>query len=726
MIIMPETELEMQLDVLFEDQLTESSSELEQRHRSDEDEAQPQRHQQRRLFTLIFAGFCLCIIMIGLIYGVQHLQTTRKRHAGPVRPCESDACRQAAAHLSVSADPLTRPCDFYLFTCGSDLKRDTERPGFPQGQRPVPKQMDRQLSKEKSTDRKILLLQYLGDTLDSHESPMSSAEQKVQTFYHSCLDNKSIETAGAEPFLTLIQKLGGWAVSGHWNQTDFNSTLGQLMRNYGTFPFFNLLVGKHPNETTSRKYIQIDQPDLLIPFEWNSQSEKSDVKAEILRQFFWMCERYLALLGAPVSSRMTHVGLFISLSSELAVAAAPQEYRLAKGQLYQRITVRELQSQAPLIDWLSCLQTAFEAVTLTEDEPVLVHNLPYIVKMSQTIRKWINRPDYSNRGPLHTFMLFNLLHTMMPALDSRFSETVQPRWKSCVLETERGFDYILTHHLSKRIPHAEATEIIENILSSLKTKLHGLHWNNQKSHKAVMKKVHSFTPKLWTSNKTIKELDRFFTEITVGSNFFWNYAQLLSLWQKRRIKLLNEQTESIDILSVRPVLNGNELVFPLGIFVPPLFHPTYPRAINYGVIGFLIAKDILHLLLPDMHGQCDSVRTVADCVWKHYLGASNWSGAGGRSLSIAQQQEVWVQYSALDIALQAYHKSLKSRPSDTSLSGFSHTDLFLKAFSQMNCDSDPQEEAMPLVSSFLVKVLCRKSEKCHLHCTRDKHVSATC
>lgn len=42
---------------------------------------------------------------------------------------------------------------------------------------------------------------------------------------------------------------------------------------------------------------------------------------------------------------MIHVGMFISLSSELAVAAAPRHYRLSKGLLYQRMTIKELQVQ---------------------------------------------------------------------------------------------------------------------------------------------------------------------------------------------------------------------------------------------------------------------------------------------------------------------------------------------------------------------------------------------
>jgi hypothetical protein len=64
---------------------------------------------------------------------------------------------------------------------------------------------------------------------------------------------------------------------------------------------------------------------------------------QILRLFLASYQRLLALLGSPSSSTILHIGLFISLSSELAVAASPLPHRLQQGLLYQRITIKELQ-----------------------------------------------------------------------------------------------------------------------------------------------------------------------------------------------------------------------------------------------------------------------------------------------------------------------------------------------------------------------------------------------
>ncbi|XP_062321758.1 kell blood group glycoprotein [Osmerus eperlanus] len=728
---------------------------------------QPEEEVKTRVFSrllLFLLGSSLCVSVLGLAYyshqNLAAVGTEVKKADNPnpnpaVFPCLTPACQEASARLALSVDPFTQPCDYFLFTCGSDGSSLTNRgrqrgKGLPprlqverkrdvdagrQGRGRKERQTDREEEEvtDRMLDRQTALLQSLKAILEVEDlsGPASPAVQKARGFYRSCMEKGPTESAGAEPFLRLIQKLGGWAVSGAWNQTDFNSTLSLLMRDYATFPFFNLYVGKDPNDVdprSNKKYIQIDQPDFQIPIVWSNEKQKSKANTQTLRPFLASCEKYLALLGSAPISNSLHVGLFISLSSELAVTAAPLHHRLQLGLLYQRKTIRELQTLAPAIDWLGCLQAAFHPHPVSQLDQVLLHNLPYIIQMSRIIGKWLNKHELSASGPIHTYMILSLLQTFIPALDSRFSETDRkfssaqgytekqklPRWKQCVLETEKGFDTVLTCLLHKTTVHKEMEEMTENIFSSLKSKLADLKWRDEESHQSVVNKVWSLTPRLSSKGAILHdtELDQMFSKVTIREHdYFSNYVQSLSLQQKKRIDLFSETEENN--LSITLFISGEDLVFPIGLFVPPLFHPTYPPAVNYGVLGSLIAKDILHLLLPDIHSQSETVQTVGECVWEHYVRVTQGAGrVGAFSLSSAQRQEMWVQYSALQVALQAYHLNLKQRPDDSSLSGLSHTHLFLTSFTQINCDSDPYREFMPFEPSFLVTVLCTNSELC--------------
>ncbi|XP_061675702.1 kell blood group glycoprotein isoform X2 [Syngnathoides biaculeatus] len=741
----PQTQVELQR---WPTQRLEESD-LEIQHPNER--TKPTWIQRSCTLSLFILVFCLCAVFLGMVYYIYY-----SPHQGNgnqeilVIPCDSPACQRASVNLSMSADPFTHPCDYFLFSCRPN------RPS-PDVTGPQREKSRRDLKEKRTRDRKTELLQYLRKILESNDGLASSAVQKAKVFYRTCLDTKSLDMAGVEPFLALIHKLqlGGWPVSGQWNQTDFNSTLSTLMRDYATFPFFNVYVGEDPTDTAAKRnkrYIQIDQPDFLIPIEWNNETEKSQVTREMLLPFLALCERYLELLGASPGSGMIHVGAFISLSSELAVAAAPLSHRRSKGQLYQRFTIKELQHEAPAIDWLGCLQAAFHSQPLFEDDHILLHNLPYIVQMSHIISHWMTRHELRTSGPLHTFMVLNLLHTLLLALDSRFLDTAAnlsvalgdprarqrslhsktnalsepfataPRWKRCVLETERGFDGVLAHLFREDAASGAAEELSENILSSFKSHLHELKWNDKKTLQFVMNKVQSVTPRIVRpkENTTEAELDLLYSEVSISTHsFFSNYLQLLSFLQKRHSRLLHANSDDTDILSVTISLLGNELIIPMGMFIPPLFHPTYPRAMNYGVMGFLLAKDLLHLFLPDIHSKSATVGALGQCVWSHYLTVTN-KDSEGLLLPAAQQQEVWLQYSALQIARKAYQKSLKKHPSDTSISGFSGTRLFLMTFSQVTCDADQYHHLMPLEPSFLITTLCAKSHLCptNLQCPK--------
>uniref|UniRef100_A0A8C8C039 Uncharacterized protein n=1 Tax=Oncorhynchus tshawytscha TaxID=74940 RepID=A0A8C8C039_ONCTS len=709
------------------------------------------------LLFLLASSFCASIVGLAY-YSQQHLPPESTPPASP--PCTSPACQRATARLSISVDPFSQPCDYFLFPCGSEgaslSNRGRQRgKGIPlhaQGHKGRAAQAEKERErgrKERETgtdiiekapadrmpDRQTALLLTMREILEAgdHSSPGNSARKKACMFYRSCMDTGPTESAGPEPFLRLVHKLGGWAVSGRWNQTDFNSTLSLLMRDYGTFPFFSVYVGKDPNDTQGdKRYIQIDQPDFQIPTEWSSKTQKSKANTQILRLFLASYQRLLALLGSPSSSTILHIGLFISLSSELAVAASPLPHRLQQGLLYQRITIKELQTLAPAIDWLGCLQTTFHPHPVSQSDHVLLHNLPYIVHMSRIIGKWLNKHELSGSGPLHTFMFLSLLHTVIPALDSRFTQTERnfslalgtteedvPRWRQCVLQTEKGFDTVLKHILRENTAYTEAEELIQNVYSSIKSKLPDLRWRDEESRMSVLNKIQSLTPRLSTKNNIFSEAE--LNQL---------YSKSLSLQRQRPSKLFS-QAEGDDIWSLTPFISGNELVFPIGMFVQPLFHPTYPRAINFGVLGSLMAKDILHLLLPNIHSQSVSPRSIAECVRYQYLSMTEGPGREGAfSLSPAQQQEMWVQYSALQIALQAYNQSLKKYPGDSSLSGLSHTHLFLTSFTQINCDSDPYHEFMPFEPSFLVTVICGYSNLCPttLSCPNkpQQHLLGTC
>ncbi|XP_018593427.2 kell blood group glycoprotein [Scleropages formosus] len=694
---------------------------------------------QRRLFLVLSSSVLIILLCLGIY--LHRTGSDNSLQEAPL-PCLSSACLEAAAKLSITSNPLAQTCDNLLVACKA--KGLTVSQGRQRDKQIVKREVDRYLYAEVEPNqlvRRTVLLELLREILESTDRPASedSAEQKAQRFYRSCMDTETIEKLGPKPILKLVEKLGGWALSGKWNHTDFNATLSVLMTEYFTFPFFNIYVGRDVNSSDHKKYIQIDQPDFQIPVEWKSKDKTSKEKtlSQDLRHFLMSRVRLLGLLGVPSSSTSSHMGFFIQLSSELALFTQSLSNRMQRKLLFHRMTVKELQAQAPGIDWLGCLQAVFQPLAVSESDTVLLHNLPYITHMSKTISKWQDNHEFRNSGTLHTFMILSLLHTVIPALDSRFTaiqrnfsvalgddEDVVPRWAHCVLQTEKAFGRVLSNAMRERVGEPEAEVLIQSIYSSLKSKLAELRLKDD--HLTVWNKVTSLTPRL-SPNADImskKNLDQQFSEVKITEDeYFSNYLQSLSLQHKRTKKLFTEMSDP-DILSITPFLIGNEISFPLGMFVPPFFHPSYPRAVNYGALGMLMAKNILHLLLPEIQTQSKTLQAVSECVWALYSNITKIPhGSHLLTLTLEQQREIWLQYTALEIALQAYQKSLLKEPKDTSLSGIHHTHLFLTSFVQINCHFDPYHEHLPFEASFLVAAICMNSNLCPkgINCTLNTH-----
>lgn len=90
------------------------------------------------------------------------------------------------------------------------------------------------------------------------------------------------------------------------------------------------------------------------------------------------------------------------------------------------------------------------------------------------------------------------------------------------------------------------------------------------------------------------------------------------------------------------------MTFPDSKAVHMSFESTHLHAMEFAIPATFMAHRLLGCAA--VHSQSEAVRAVAECVWAHYLTVTGKEAE--LSLPPAQQQEVWVQYTALQIALQ--------------------------------------------------------------------------
>ncbi|XP_005405435.1 PREDICTED: kell blood group glycoprotein isoform X2 [Chinchilla lanigera] len=463
-----------------------------------------------------------------------------------------------------------------------------------------------------------------------------SGEEKAFQFYSSCMDTDAIEAAGTGPLKQVIEELGGWNISGKWTFSDFNQTLALLMSQYDYFPFFRAYLRTHPSPP-----------------------------------------------HAPV-----------------------------------------IQEMAPAIDWLSCLQETFKPMSLSPSQALVVHDLDYLRNMSQLVQEEMLK----HRDVLQSHMILGLVETLTPALDNKFREArmeltqklqklmkqpltpAHPRWKKCVENTGSFFKPTLAALYVKQAfgpwTQRAAMQLFTEIKNALFTRLEKLPWISEKSRKEVQDRVTQLQVKMGPLDWVLKpELARQkYQDIQLGPNFLQSFLSCVQSLRARNVQSflqpLSYHRWPVSPWGVKAYYSipDHVVVFPAGLLQPPFFHPGYPRAVNFGAAGSIMAREVLHifyqLLLPGGCPACDThaLQEALLCLEHHYaaLLLPNRTSVNGSQTSLENAADV----GGLAIALQAYSRRIVEYRGETTLPNqhLSPHQLFFRSYAQMMCrESNPQD-----------------------------------
>nr|XP_010954920.1 kell blood group glycoprotein isoform X1 [Camelus bactrianus]XP_045372936.1 kell blood group glycoprotein isoform X1 [Camelus bactrianus]XP_045373028.1 kell blood group glycoprotein isoform X1 [Camelus bactrianus] len=674
----------------------------QRRERSPEEGLSP---VQRRRWAMARRAL-MTVLSFSLVLGISLLLWAYVfRGCGPP-PCKTPVCWDLLDHYLASGNTSVDPCtDFFSFACGKANRTSNSL----------------QALKEENKRRLRRILEAPGAW------PLAPGEEKAFQFYNSCMDTGAIEAAGAGPLRQVIEELGGWPLSGNWTPLDFNQTLSLLMSQYGYFPFFRAYLRPLPTPPHV-PVIQIDQPEFDIPLK-----RKLEVKTytQILREYLTYLNRLGTLLGGDPSKVQDHAFSSISITSRLFQFLSPLEQRWAQGKLFQMVTIDQLQEMAPVVDWLSCLQATFTPMSLSPSHPIAVHDLEYLKNMSQLVEKELSK----DRGFLQSHMILGLVGTLSPALDSKFQEAhrvlnqklreltdgpplpTYPRWMMCVEESEAFFEPTLAALFAQetfgRSTQSAAMELFTVIKEALITRLQRLPWVDEETRKEALNKVAQVQVKMGAPEWALKpDLARQkYRDIQLQPSFLQSF---LSCVRSRRARIIRSFLQPFPHhrwqvppwgVNAYYSVSDHAVVFPAGLLQPPFFHPGYPRAVNFGAAGSIMAHEMLHilyqLLFPGGCPACDtrSLQGALLCLERHYASFPLPKGIsfnGSRTFL-----ENAADTGGLAIALQAYNKRLLWYRGETTLPhlDLSPRQLFFRSYAQVMCrdpsTQDPRDTHSP-------------------------------
>ncbi|NWI96684.1 KELL protein, partial [Pitta sordida] len=519
-----------------------------------------------------------------------------------------------------------------------------------------------------------------------------SAMEKAIQFYLSCMDTEQIESQGAQPLKDLLNQIGGWTITGVEETKDFNETLQILMGRYNTFPFFRVYVGPSPSDPKTN-IIQIDHPEFELPPE-------SEFKGKNYLEVTY--QRLQKGKNCYLDDPSDSFPPTLAFISNLQKFVTPLKKRQQRGMLFFYTTIRELQENAPAIDWLSCLQAVFHPMPLNLSQPIAVHDMDYLKGMSQVIKE---EPE---RRILHTYMIISLVGNLSPALDSRFQDArlevykilygkmasrmiPAERWRKCLTDTSSFFEPVLGKMIVQEIFPERTKKLAEQMFSEIQDALYDrldqLEWMDEQTRQNAKTSVSKLQVEIGYPAHILQtaqvNLDYQNLEINEDTFFLNVVACLKVLRENSYLKLLQHHLQNkwhVYPWSVHSYysMRHHMVVFPAGMFRSPFFNIKFPSAVNFGAIGVFMAHEILHsfygYVLPEGCPACNrsALQKSVDCLVEQYE-SYNFNISGTFTLL-----ENTADTGGLAIAYEAYKNWMKKHKGEKNLRkiGLSHDQLF--------------------------------------------------
>ncbi|XP_047704340.1 kell blood group glycoprotein isoform X5 [Prionailurus viverrinus] len=663
-------------------------------------------------------------LLFSLLLGSSVLLVYIFRSCGP-RPCRTPECHDLQARYLASGNTSVAPCtDFFSFACGDA-----------QGT----KSSFQALAEENKRRLRKILAPHI-----SQICPFSVAAPKSSISLPRLGPPMPMALSTCRTKVQKSQVPGTWALG----RTKLSSSTAPVWTQVPSKP-----KGLPPSDKSLRSIscVQIDQPEFDLPLK---QEQEQKIYAQIVREYLAYLSRLGALLGGDPDKVQQHAFLSISITSQLFQFLRPLEQQQAQKKLFQLVTIDQLQEMAPAIDWLSCLQATFTPMSLRPSQLLLVHDLEYLKNMSQLVEEQLLK----YRDFLQSHMILGLVGTLSPALDSKFQEArrsliqklreltqrppmpTSPRWMKCVEETGAFFEPTLAalfiHEAFSPKTQSAAMELFTAIKDTLIARLRRVPWMDEKTRKEAQDRVTQLQVKMggpeWALKPSLAREE--YNDIQLGPSYLQSF---LSCVRSLRARIVQNFLQSFPQhrwqvstwgVSAYYSISDHVVVFPAGLLQPPFFHPGYPRAVNFGAAGSIMARELLRifsqLLLPEGCPACDThaLQGALLCLKRHYQSIPLPSGLSFNGSWTLLENAADIR--GLAIALQAYSRRLLGYYGETILPNLdlSPLQLFFRSYAQVMCREpstwEPQDPHSPPMLRVHGPLSNTQAFARHFHCPR--------
>jgi endothelin-converting enzyme/putative endopeptidase len=488
-------------------------------------------------------------------------------------------------NLDRSVDPCT---DFYKFACGGWQKHN-----------PIPAdQAGWDVYAKLANDNQQFLWGILEE--DAKASNRTPVQQKVGDYFAACMNTSAIDAQGYSPVKPALHEIDALQT-----RKDLVAAIGTLQHTYAGSFFFRAGTTQDAVDS-STVIVGIGAGGLGLPDrDYYLKTDPKSVK--IREEYVAFIQQLLALTGETSDQTAADSAAVLRIETALAKASLTRVQQRDPHATYHMMTVADLTTLAPSIDWKNYLALQQGAGATT---PIAKLNVSQ-PEFMKAVQSELTTEDLA---ALRAYLRFHLLTGAAPYLAHPFEQAdfdffsktlrgvpaMPPRWKTCTRGVDRALGEALGQEFVRRTFSAETKAKTQLMTSQIETamqqEIEALDWMSPATKAEALRKLHAIRNKIGYPDHW-----RDYTALVVKPNdYAGNSERAFRFNQARNWNKLGKPVDRDEWGMTPPTVNAyfnpqmNDINFPAGVLQPPLYDPKEDDAPNYGQTGATIGHELTH------------------------------------------------------------------------------------------------------------------------------------